>query len=285
MNPLSNLNDSEILEFQYIYNLLQRYKGRTKFFDLRCPESFKSLSMRGSINISQDPSLPLSINLSQLTKERELSRLRRFCIVIGYTSEYHSLSVTLSEMLASLKCKEVHQIHDIEKFFNRYSFLCSAELSVKDFPNEIIPGFLYLGTAEHAHSFETLEVLKVTHILNATKSLASPFSGLRYCRVDVEDKETEKIGTWFAQAFEFIGEAAGLCGSGQQAVVLVHCAKGVSRSATLVVMYLMKAACMTLQEALAFTKRHREVIEPNDGFMSELQEFERNNKEFVRVVN
>ena len=281
MNPLSSLSDSEILEFQYIYNLLQRYKGRTKFFDLRSSESFKSVSMKGSINISQDLSLPLSINLSQLTKERELSRLRRFCIIIGYTSEYQSFSVTLSEMLASLKCKEVHQIHDIEKFWTRYHFLCSAELSVKDFPNEIIPGFLYLGTAEHAHSFETLEVLKVTHILNATKSLASPFSGLRYHRVDVEDKESEKIGLWFAQAYEFIEEAAGQNINGQKAVVLVHCAKGVSRSATLVIMYLMKAANMTLHEAIRFTKRHREVVEPNDGFMNELQEFEKNNKEFI----
>jgi dual specificity MAP kinase phosphatase len=186
-------------------------------------------------------------------------------------------------MLAGLKCKEVHLIHDIQKFWTRYSFLCSESLSCKDFPNEIIPGFLYLGSAEHAHSFEILEMLKVTHILNATKSLASPFSGLRYCRVDVEDKESEKISLWFEQAFDFIEEAAKLEEHGKKGVVLVHCAKGVSRSATLVIMYLMRAARMSLEESLNFIKRHREVVEPNDGFMIELQEFEKNNNEFLRV--
>jgi len=48
--------------------------------------------------------------------------------------------------------------------------------------------------------------------------------------------------------------------------VLVHCHMGVSRSATVVIAYLMKYFHMTHREAYNFVKKKRSVINPNEGF-------------------
>lgn len=51
--------------------------------------------------------------------------------------------------------------------------------------------------------------------------------------------------------------------------VLVHCTVGVSRSATLVLAYLMIRQNLTLVEAIRTVKDHRGVI-PNRGFLRQL---------------
>jgi protein-tyrosine phosphatase len=48
--------------------------------------------------------------------------------------------------------------------------------------------------------------------------------------------------------------------------VLVHCFAGISRSATVVIAFLMKYKKMNFEEAFEFTKQKREIINPNFGF-------------------
>jgi protein-tyrosine phosphatase len=57
--------------------------------------------------------------------------------------------------------------------------------------------------------------------------------------------------------------------------VLVHCIAGYSRSASLVVAYLIGHAALTFDEALALVKERRPVAEPNLGFANQLRAFER----------
>ena len=52
--------------------------------------------------------------------------------------------------------------------------------------------------------------------------------------------------------------------------VLVHCKKGISRSASVVVAYIMKEKCYDLDEALRYVRTHRSTIRPNPAFLQQL---------------
>lgn len=56
--------------------------------------------------------------------------------------------------------------------------------------------------------------------------------------------------------------------------MLVHCVAGVSRSATLVIAYLMKFEYMSLRQAFYHVKAVRPIIRPNPGFWRQLIEYE-----------
>lgn len=55
---------------------------------------------------------------------------------------------------------------------------------------------------------------------------------------------------------------------------LVHCFAGVSRSATTVIIYLMKTRNITYHEAHAFVKKRRRIIYPNAGFVRQMKAYE-----------
>ena len=56
---------------------------------------------------------------------------------------------------------------------------------------------------------------------------------------------------------------------------MVHCYAGVSRSASIVIAYLIQERCMNYVEAIREVKHKRYVICPNDGFRKQLKQFAR----------
>ena len=59
------------------------------------------------------------------------------------------------------------------------------------------------------------------------------------------------------------------------AIILIHCMAGISRSVTLTIAYLMSHFRMSMQNAYQFVKDKRPAISPNLNFMGQLVEFER----------
>jgi atypical dual specificity phosphatase len=95
---------------------------------------------------------------------------------------------------------------------------------------------LYLGNVRDAQQYQRLAELGVTHILSLAKSLRIPFppSPFMYLAIDAQDSDAYPISDHFAETSAFI-HAAIMSGG----IVLVHCAAGVSRSATIVSAYCM----------------------------------------------
>ena len=56
--------------------------------------------------------------------------------------------------------------------------------------------------------------------------------------------------------------------------VLVHCQMGISRSSTLVIAYMMKEYGMSFKEARDFVRSKRPEIDPNQGFIDHLINFQ-----------
>lgn len=70
-----------------------------------------------------------------------------------------------------------------------------------------------------------------------------------------------------------------------ESVVLVHCEMGISRSATVVIAYLMSALKMTLFEGYQYVLERRPVIRPNSSFMKQLKEYEKKLFGGVSTIN
>uniref|UniRef100_A0A3Q2XI52 Dual specificity protein phosphatase n=2 Tax=Hippocampus comes TaxID=109280 RepID=A0A3Q2XI52_HIPCM len=110
----------------------------------------------------------------------------------------------------------------------------------------------------------------ITHIVNCAQSrwrgAADCYAGMNvtYLGIEAHDSPAFDMSKNFYPAAEFIHKA--LTGGGK---VLVHCAVGLSRSATLVLAYLMIRQNLTLVEAIKTVKDHRGVT-PNRGFLRQL---------------
>ena len=57
--------------------------------------------------------------------------------------------------------------------------------------------------------------------------------------------------------------------------ILVHCAAGASRSATVVIAYIMWIKKMPFKEALEFVHKKRQIVRPNPAFKDQLELFEK----------
>ncbi|XP_050192848.1 dual specificity protein phosphatase 13-like [Myiozetetes cayanensis] len=136
---------------------------------------------------------------------------------------------------------------------------------------------IYLGDAWAARSKTTLQSLNITHILNAADGPYSINTGakyyedlqIKYYGVEAFDDPSFDLSIFFYDAANFIGQA--LKSSGGK--VFVHCAMGVSRSATLVLAFLMIHENMTLVDALKTVGAHRDIC-PNSGFLSQLRDLD-----------
>ncbi|CAL1541514.1 unnamed protein product [Lymnaea stagnalis] len=139
--------------------------------------------------------------------------------------------------------------------------------------DEVCDG-IFLGEGYSAKSIHCMLQLKVTHVLNAalgkdayhvnTNHVMYNKKNIQFLGIEATDFINCDMSKYFYMASDFIEN--GLKGGG---TVFVHCVQGVSRSATLVVAYLMIKKHMTVQDALRLVRSKREVS-PNPGFLQQL---------------
>lgn len=94
--------------------------------------------------------------------------------------------------------------------------------------------------------------------------------GLRVTRmaVPLQDTEEENLLDRLEPCLGFVEEGR------KAGSVLVHCFAGVSRSASIIVAYLMRSEQKSLEEALESLREISESACPNDGFLDQLKLFE-----------
>jgi protein-tyrosine phosphatase len=136
-------------------------------------------------------------------------------------------------------------------------------------PVEVVPG-VFIGSIGAALNKNFLLENQISHILTVADNLNSSFPELfTYKSIEILDTIEFNILNVFDEAFSFIDTALA---AGQK--VLVHCFAGKSRSATIIIAYLMKNHSMSLDSALKFLKSKRPVIMPNQGFLFQLSIYE-----------
>jgi len=140
-------------------------------------------------------------------------------------------------------------------------------------PSKRVVSYLYLGSAGAANLLSNLDDLSITGIVNCTNDHEVPnhYGGkIEYIRIAIYDEDQAQILPYLAGAVVFIHRH--ICGGG---AVLVHCKRGASRSATVVIAYLMAYRSLSRDEAFCQVKRRRRLVSPNEGFWDQLNEFEK----------
>ncbi|XP_026873447.2 dual specificity protein phosphatase 13A family protein [Electrophorus electricus] len=137
--------------------------------------------------------------------------------------------------------------------------------------DEVWPN-LFLGNMYMSHDRYGLWRLGITHVLNAAHGKmcckgSDDFYGttVKYYGVAANDLPTFDMSVFFYPSSKYIHQALSTAG----AKIFVHCAVGVSRSATLVLAYLMIYHDYTLVDAIQKVKEKRWIF-PNRGFLRQL---------------
>ncbi|XP_042899230.1 dual specificity protein phosphatase 10 [Parasteatoda tepidariorum] len=171
------------------------------------------------------------------------------------------------------------------------SCLSPPAMNEEDRPSEYLPSnlentkatailpFLYVGNAKDAEDVCRLKELGIGYVLNVTSQVPGYCDehGFAFLRLPAMDSYQQNIKQYFKKAFAFIDEARQ-----RNSAVLVHCQAGISRSATIVIAYLMYHTNMSSMDAYKMVKNKRPIISPNLHFMGQLVELEhvlRNNQD------
>lgn len=145
--------------------------------------------------------------------------------------------------------------------------------------SEIIDG-LFIGDVYAAvGDYRTLEqdvldILKIDVVISALTEdeyedhliRSTDFIGREWCRLVIEDDEAENIILHCYTAHAIISQALQ-----KKKTVMVHCKAGMSRSAALVIAYLMLENKWHYEEAYDYVKKRRPIIAPNAGFITHLK--------------
>ena len=136
--------------------------------------------------------------------------------------------------------------------------------------NEILTDFLYISGYKTASTASDLQNLKITNIINCSGDLCEnlSFSGIDYLTLNIRDNVSENIECLFFKCINYINEAKEKKGK-----VLIHCYKGVSRSVSVLISYLIFLNKWTYDEAFDFVQSKRAIANPNIGFYLQLKTF------------
>jgi protein-tyrosine phosphatase len=154
----------------------------------------------------------------------------------------------------------------------------NEELQWDEVPSQILPSLVLTGRRGMMRFVELSKHSRspVTHVISLTASPVEIDSSLlpsdRHLRIQINDVPSADIYQHFGDILNFVKQA--MAKYNDKALIVVHCEMGISRSASAVLAILMYNYNMDLDSALDFLKSKRPIVNPNSGFMEQLNEFE-----------
>jgi len=137
---------------------------------------------------------------------------------------------------------------------------------------------LYLGNLYDAQNISYLlkiGIQKVLSLITDPQLLYYP-KEIEHKLIKINDFPRENIIQYFGECLLFIED---------NRKILVHCVAGASRSATIVIAYLMWKNQLDYKESAKFVEQMRPCINPNYGFVRQLQIFDKLLKQHKYNIN
>ncbi len=158
--------------------------------------------------------------------------------------------------------------HDINAIKNSDSY---EALRIYIEPSEIIDG-VYMGSILAALDEANLKNIGITHIVNCVGEFSYNFlnyrriDGIKYLELDMGSSKKAVLGDHPGKTTKFIEDCIKNGGK-----ILVHCKRGISRSGSIIIAYIMSAKNIPYQEAFDLVKRKRHVCKPNINLINQLE--------------
>jgi hypothetical protein len=167
-------------------------------------------------------------------------------------------------------------------YYSAYPFVCmyyktySTYLSMLDmdaykFKGDMILENLYLGDVRDAYNAKALKSFGITDIITLVPAITPGHPNeFTYSNYPLLDFNSEDLIPHINKILLRIEEIHSNGGK-----VFIHCMMGVSRSASVVIAYLMKIKDIGFDEAFWFVKEKRILIDPNPSFSKQLRSLEK----------
>jgi dual specificity phosphatase 12 len=133
--------------------------------------------------------------------------------------------------------------------------------------DEVIPG-LWIGNLSSALNTQLLKSNNIYSILSAMRGRITINETFIRHQILLDDDEEADVLVHLLPSIHFIQAELD-----KRRGVLVHCQGGISRSATIVAAYLMHSKDLDPDSALKMIRRVRPYIDPNQGFLQQLEIF------------
>ena len=140
-----------------------------------------------------------------------------------------------------------------------------------EFECSMITPHLFLGGVEVAKSWDVLNSHSITQVINCSASVVDSYfkdrEGMSYLALCMVDGRQDDISWFFCEVAQTIAKSVR-----ENKRVLLHCEKGVSRSCSYAIGYLMLSQRLTWKQAFDHVKSRRVVCNPNTAFTCNLME-------------
>ena len=132
-----------------------------------------------------------------------------------------------------------------------------------------IDGQIYLGNAYNAADYDYLKKFGITGIVNACNEISNYFEDdFRYFNIDILDINNSSIYKFFDPFIDYIKNEME-----QNGKVFIHCYMGSSRSAILVVLYLVYFRSFTMDKSIIYITEKRNRVNINITYIEELKKY------------
>lgn len=153
---------------------------------------------------------------------------------------------------------ECHRLFSLSSYYDEYTTFFSE-------PTHIVDN-IYIGSAYNACDYQTMQNNNIKMVINVTTELSNYFDGcdgLVYLNYPLYDNNKESIRDYLSSAYSQIINYQKV-GKGN---ILIHCFMGASRSASVIIYYLMKkdkdgVSKYSFDEALSLIKSRRKIVNP-----------------------
>ncbi|CAG8616184.1 12678_t:CDS:10 [Dentiscutata erythropus] len=185
---------------------------------------------------------------------------------LSISDKFFQSSTTHTFKMNSRNFNQLEQSSQFIAVKNQFQLECYNN----KYASNILPK-LYLGSLVAATDENWLKEHKITHILTVADSVLPSFpESFTYKVISIRDHPSQNISKHFEEVIEFIQSVL----DQEDGNILVHCHQGVSRSASVVIAYIMRSKQQSLDDALSFVKGRRSAIRPNTGFLQQLKKYE-----------